>query len=430
MSGTASELGWMLAGGGAVLLFVLAATLSAALVACSALSRVALHRLGTEPGSRLEFVETLRDPASVHRIAVQLAKNMCLLGAAVLLVVAVRDASWSRWDTLGLGLAVVIGLGLLELTLARLLGLWKPRMALRFTAFLLRSVRLLLFPVAQPLHLLSVKIRGLQPSIDDSPEEDQNEEVDALIEVGERDGILEADEGEMMRSIADLDQTAVREIMTPRPDIVALPVEQTLDGARRLFLESGQSRLPVYRGSLDEVVGVLHVRDLLRATEKEGATQTVSQYMRAPMFVPERLSVADLLSEMRLKTHMALVVDEYGGTAGLVTLEDLLEEIVGEIRDEHEPGETLVRHAADGSWIINAGVHVDKLTELFGVEFTERDFDTIGGLVVSELGYVPREGETLQFRSLCIEVLDADRRRIRMVRIGRHPRSETARAEP
>ena len=243
---------------------------------------------------------------------------------------------------------------------------------------------------------------------------------------------MEADEGEMMGSMADLYQTSVREIMTPRPDIVALPIETNVEGARRVFLQSGQSRLPVYRGSLDEVVGVLHVRDLLRATEteKDSVAHTVSRYMRAPMFVPENLSVAELLSEMRLKTHMALVVDEYGGTAGLVTLEDLLEEIVGEIRDEHEPGETLVRRAADGSWIINAGVHVDRLTELFGVEFAERDFDTIGGLVVSELGYMPSEGETLRFRSLFIEVLDADRRRIRMVRIGRHPRSETARAGP
>jgi len=150
--------------------------------------------------------------------------------------------------------------------------------------------------------------------------------------------------------------------------------------------------------------------------------------MRDPMFVQETLSVADLLSEMRLKTHMALVVDEYGGTAGLVTLEDLLEEIVGEIRDEHEPGQTLLRRESDGSWIINAAVHVDKLMELFDVEFAHPDFDTIGGLILSELGHVPKQGETLQFRSLFIEVLDADRRRIRLVRIGRHPRSETAQA--
>ncbi len=430
MSGSESEVGWVLVAGGAVLLFLLGATLSAVLVASSSLSRVALHRLASGTGSRLDFVETLREPGSVHRIAVQLAKNICLLGGALLLLAAIRDASWGYWGTLGLGLGLVLGLGLLELVVARLLGLWNPRHTLRFTGFLIRSLRFALFPIAQPVHLLSVKIGGFQQSIDDSSEEDQNEEVDALIEVGERDGILEADEGQMMRSIADLDQTVVREIMTPRPDIVALPVETDVEGARRVFLQSGQSRLPVYRGSLDEVVGVLHVRDLLRAAEtaEESATHTVAKYMRSPMFVPESLSVADLLSEMRLKTHMALVVDDYGGTAGLVTLEDLLEEIVGEIRDEHESRETLVRRAADGSWIINAGVHVDKLTELFGVEFAERDFDTIGGLVVSELGYVPQEGETLQFRSLLIEVLDSDRRRIRMVRIGRHPRSETARA--
>jgi len=425
------ELGGVLALGGAALLFLLGTTISAVVVAATSLNRVALHRLGSETGSSLVFVESLREPASVYRIALQLARNLCLLGGTALILLVLWDSTRNLPTTLGFGLAVVLAVGWIEIGLARLLGLWNPRKTLRLSAGLVRVIRFLLFPLAQPVHLLSLKIGRLQPAPDDAPEEDQNEEVEALIEVGQRDGILEADEGEMMRSIADLDHTVVREIMTPRPDIVALPVETNIAGARRVFLQSGQSRLPIYRGSLDEIVGVLHVRDLLRATETEeqNATDTVVKYMRDPMFVPEGLSVAELLGEMRLKTHMALVVDEYGGTAGVVTLEDLLEEIVGEIRDEHEPGETLVRREADGSWIINAAVHVDKLTELFGVEFAERDFDTIGGLVVSQLGCVPPPGETLRFQSLFIEVLDADRRRIRVVRIGRQPRSKTAGSE-
>lgn len=421
------ELGGVLALGGAALLFLLGTTISAVVVAATSLNRVALHRLGSETGSSLVFVESLREPASVYRIALQLARNLCLLGGAALILLVLWDSTRNLPTTLGFSLAVVLAVGWIEIGLARLLGLWNPRKTLRLSAGLVRVIRFLLFPLAQPVHLLSLKIGRLQPAPDDAPEEDQNEEVEALIEVGQRDGILEADEGEMMRSIADLDSTAVREIMTPRPDIVALPVKTDIEGARRAFLQSGHSRLPVYRKSLDDVVGVLHVRDLLRATEQDGEI-TLSRYMRDPMFVAESLSVGDLLSEMRQKTHMALVVDEYGGTAGLVTLEDLLEEIVGEIRDEHEPEEAPLRRSADGSWIINAAVHVDKLTELFGVEFAQRDFDTIGGLVVSELGHVPREGETLEFRSLFIEVLVADHRRVRVVRIGQQPSSESARA--
>jgi CBS domain containing-hemolysin-like protein len=232
----------------------------------------------------------------------------------------------------------------------------------------------------------------------------------------------------MVRSIVDLDDTIVREIMTPRPDIVALPRSADLDQARRVFLESSHSRLPVYGTTLDEVTGVLHVQDLLRASEEGNGERGVERYMREAMFVPETLSVAELLSEMRLRTHIALVIDEYGGTAGLVTLEDLLEEIVGEIREEHEPPEPEVRREADGSWLIDAAVHVEKLHELFGVGFEERDVDTVGGLVVAKFGRLPRQGETLQLRSLAIEVLEVDRRRIRLLRIRAGGSSRSARA--
>jgi CBS domain containing-hemolysin-like protein len=412
---------------GAALLFLLEAAFAVALSAASALSRVALHRLGTESGERLAFVQDLRETASAHRLAAVLARQVCLLGGALLLVLGLRAAGWSRPVLTGIGMtaaAVVV----LELCVARIAAVWDPRRALRGTAFLIRLARFVLLPLVQPVHVLLSKTGGIQTATDEQREDEQDEEVEALIEVGEREGLLEANEGEMMRSIVDLDETVVREIMTPRPDIVALPLETNVDQARQVFLKAGYSRLPVYRQTLDEVVGVLHVRDLLRASDASNGGKGVAEYMRDGMFVPETMSVAELLAEMRLRTQIALVVDEYGGTAGLVTLEDLLEEIVGEIRDEHEPDEFDVRREADGSWLINAAVHVDKLKELFGVELGERDFDTVGGLVVSELGRVPRQGETFEFRSLKIEVLEVDRRRTRLVRVRTSPASGQARA--
>jgi CBS domain containing-hemolysin-like protein len=424
------ESAWLppLALAAAVLLLLTEGALAVGLAAASALSRVALRRLGTENGERLAFVEGLRESASDHRIAAHLARQLCLLGGAALLVVGLEAAGWGHPLMAGIGLAAVGGVIVLELGVARVLAEWNPRRALRATAFLMRHARVVLFPLVRPAQLLLVKTDALQTTTDEQRDEEQDEEVEALIEVGERDGLLEANEGEMMRSIVDLDETIAREIMTPRPDIIALPLETDVEQARRVFLEAGHSRLPVYRQSLDEVVGVLHVRDLLRAAVEGDGRQTVGRYMREAMFVPETLSVAELLSDMRLRTHIAMVVDEYGGTAGLVTLEDLLEEIVGEIREEHEPPEPDVRHEADGSWLINAAVHVEKLTELFGVEFDDRDFDTVGGLVVSQLGRVPRQGETLEFRSLSIEVLAVDRRRIRLVRIRTSSSSQSARA--
>jgi magnesium and cobalt transporter len=216
--------------------------------------------------------------------------------------------------------------------------------------------------------------------------------------------------------------------MTPRPDIVALPATATVEEARRTFLESGHSRLPVYRGSVDEIVGVLHVRDLLKV-ERDDVGTTAAHLAREPTFVPETRSVAALLPEMRLKTQLAVVLDEYGGTAGIVTLEDLVEEIVGEIRDEHDEEEKPLREERDGSWTINAATHVEELEELFGIELGERDFDTVGGLVVSQLGRVPHEGDRLQFQSILIDVLQMDGRRIREVRVQRVEPAGQSRAE-
>ena len=306
---------------------------------------------------------------------------------------------------------------LIELYTARSVALWNPRLALRLSAPLIRAAHLLLYPVVRPLQALWTRIDRAQELSDEEREEEQEKEVEALITVGEREGLLEAAEGEMMRGIVDLDETMLREIMTPRTDVVGLPAETSIAQARRAFLDVGHSRFPVYPGSIDNVIGVLHSRDLFQAWEEGSEGQTVGHYLRPATFVPETLSAAELLSEMRQRTHVAIVVDEDGGTAGLVTLEDLLEEIVGEIRDEHEKEEDLVIQEDGGSWVINAVAHVDELESLFGLDFEGRDFDTVGGLVVSGFGRVPSKGESIDLHGLRIEVLKADPRRVHKVRV-------------
>ncbi len=174
------------------------------------------------------------------------------------------------------------------------------------------------------------------------------------------------------------------------------------------------------------MIGVLHSRDLFQAWEGKEDQQPIRRFLRPSVFVPETLSAADLLTEMRQKTQIALVVDEYGGIAGLVTLEDVLEEIVGEIRDEHDSEEELIHEESSGCWLVDAVAHVDELEPLFEVEFGERDFDTVGGLVVSGFGRVPAVGESLVTHGLRVEVLQADNRRVLRVRIRRAERSEEA----
>jgi magnesium and cobalt transporter len=383
---------------GAAVLLILDLALSIALAASASLSRVALRRMSAESQARLGFLERMQQLPSRHRSAAAILRRLCLLSAILLLVLALRGAGAALPVIGGMTLGMLIGAVVVEAIVAPALALWNPRRALRVTAWAVRLAQLLLLPVVQPLHSFLVWVHRNQRLTDEEREDEQDDDVEAFIEVGEAEGLLEAQEGRMMRGIVDLDETLVREIMTPRTDM-------------------GHSRLPVFRESIDHVVGVLHARDLFRAWEDEKDDESISPYLRPAIFIPETLSAAELLSEMRQKMHLALVVDEYGGTAGLVTLEDLLEEIVGDIRDEHEEDEQLIERQPDGGWVINAAVHVKELEELFTVEFEEREFDTVGGLVVHGFGRVPSPGERKQIQGLEVEVLQADRRRVYKVRV-------------
>ncbi len=404
---------------GSAALFLCQTAFAVMVVSASALGRVALRRIGSEGGGRLRFVEDLRLAHSARRIAVHAAREGCLLAAAVAFGAGARAAGWPRpWL---LAAAVGLGVGVLgiEVLLAGPLALGDPRSALRRTGFLLEPAHAILRPLAAPASALARRRLASGPRGEEIREADPDLEVDAFIEVGEREGILEEGEGRMVRGIVELGDTRVREIMVPRTDIVAVPAEAEVAEARRAMLRAGHSRLPVFRGTVDDVVGILHVRDVLRASEEGLEGAPVSGFVRPALFVPETQRTSDLLLKMRSRAPIALVVDEYGGLAGLVTLEDLLEEIVGDIRDEHDPEDSEMQQAPDGSWSVSGLAHVEEIEALFGVEFGERDFDTVGGLVVASLGRVPEAGEKLEIWGLGVEVLEADRRRVYRVRFRR-----------
>jgi len=402
-----------------VLLLLVDLCVSVALESIVALNRPALRRMANESSARLAFLETVARSTSRHRTAALLLRQLSLLGAALAFATTAVRLGAPAAPGLGIGCAAVVGALGVEAICARAIAAWDPRRALRATAWVLRLAHAAFLPVVIPLHGMLDRIRARVPEAGPSYDAAQDEEVEALIEVGERTGILEAAEGEMMRGIVDLDATLVREIMTPRTDIVALPADTTVAAARRRLLEAGHSRLPVFQDSIDNVVGVLHGRDLFQAWEQRDDDRPIAGYVRPAIFVPETLAAGELLSAMRQRTHLAVVVDEYGGVAGLVTLEDVLEEIVGEIRDEHDAEEPLLRADSDGSWIVDAVAHVEELETLFGVDFGDRDFDTVGGLVVSSFGRVPSAGEATAVRGLHVEVLRADGRRVQSVRVRR-----------
>jgi putative hemolysin len=250
----------------------------------------------------------------------------------------------------------------------------------------------------------------------------------APAEVVEGQGIIEGDERRLLQSIVDFGDTLVREVMTPRPDMVAIQAEATFDELRALFREQEYSRIPIYTENLDNIVGFVFIKDLIRLDPPESGQTSLlhlTRFIRPATFVPETKRVAEMLKEFQhQQVQIAIVVDEYGGTAGLVTIEDLLEEIVGEIRDEYDVETEPVIEEANGSFVFSAKVNIAEVRDRLGIEIEPEGFETVGGYVLTRAGRVPAVGEIFESDGLQIEVLEAERRRIHKVRMRPAPQPQ------
>jgi CBS domain containing-hemolysin-like protein len=244
------------------------------------------------------------------------------------------------------------------------------------------------------------------------------EVVDALIEAGQEEGILEESDRDLIQSVVEFGDKTIHEVMTPRPEILAVAIDTTLQDLVDLINKHPYSRIPVYEGDLDRIKGIVFAKDLLQLTDEEAATKTVADIMKPDLFfVPETKLGSDLLREMqRDNIRMAIVVDEYGGVSGLVTIEDLVEEIVGEIRDEHEKGEIVKE--SDTSYVFNGNTDLDLIEKLLGVRPEEKDATTVAGLVSELAGHIPKAGEVFEENGLRFEVLESTDRRVDRVRIS------------
>ena len=245
-------------------------------------------------------------------------------------------------------------------------------------------------------------------------------DIEALISAGEEEGIIEKDDRKLIESVVAFGDKTVREVMTPRPKIVAIEASRTLDDLRGLVIHEQYSRIPVYEQTIDHIIGFVHVRDMFELDEEDRLHRVLKELVRPIRFVPETKPVSDLLREMQADSaHMAIVVDEYGNTAGLATMEDMVEEILGEIHDEHEP-ERDVHKEGEGSFVVEGSLDLDRLHELLGFRPAEEtESTTIGGLVTEWLGRVPRVGETVERDGIRIEVLAGDELKVEQVRVSK-----------
>jgi CBS domain containing-hemolysin-like protein len=357
---------------------------------------------------------------SRERAALSMAVLTQLTMAAIALLVGFavfRDKAWSLQEilqaTLSLIMVVIVFNRFLPLVFfSRTKGLWLVRWK-----FLLRILIYAMLPVTLALGFLQ-SVAALTKEHSEEQPETQAEAVDALIEAGQEEGILDESNRDLIQSVVEFGEKTVRDAMKPRPEIVAVPTNTTVEQFIDLLRTRPFSRVPVFEGTIHNIVGIVHAQDVLQVADTEAHARTVDSLMRKDVyFVPESKQGSDLLREMQKHNiRMAIVVDEYGGVAGLVTIEDLVEEIVGEIGDEHEKAQVL--RESEHSYVVPGNMDIDRLDELFGLRPEGRESATVAGLVSELAGRIPQKGEVIEEHGLRFEVIESTKRKVQRVRIS------------
>jgi CBS domain containing-hemolysin-like protein len=411
-----------------------AALLGAVLVlivlsALFALSETALTRM-----SKIKAIsmveENKRGATSLYKLVEHPERNLpvilfaleiCTLVAATMVGV-VADNAFGPW---GVVVATVVEIGFIFVFAELAPKIWavqhSERAALSMAPFLLAVVG---FPPLRWGTLALIKASNLilpGKGLKEGPYVTE-EELLAMADTAADEAVIEREERKLIHSIIDFGDTVAREVMVPRPDMVTVASQATVRDAADIASRAGFSRIPVYGQGIDDIVGVVYVKDMMRAEREDNAEEPVTSVMRQAQFVPESKRVAEVMREMQAgKQHLAIVVDEYGGTAGLITLEDVLEELVGEISDEYDVDRPRVQHLGDDQVQVDGRISVDEINELTGFDLPQGDWDTVGGLLYHLLGHVPEEGEGANCGGHRLVAQKVERRRIAQVLITEAP---------
>lgn len=398
--------------------------------AFSHLSDVGLRRISTDEefGDKKNSTKFLREVLENRprfRFALSSVIQILLIFFTVLLTVALSQFTETKWKLLASAFVIgVVATVLFRQIIPRLLVRDNTERKLLFLLPAIRPIYSLVSFFVEPLAVRSKARQRLEATISpDSAEERSDDNADdfqALMEVGEAEGIIEEKEREMIETLVEFGDTRAGEIMTPRTEICGIPAGSTVKEARDLIIEQKYSRLPVYRDSMDNIEGMIYVRDLLQSWADGKEARPVSDILRDAFFVPETKTAAELLKAMQADhVQIAIVIDEYGGVAGLVTVEDILEEIVGEIEDEDTEQDEIIEiiEGKDGYWDVVGSTEIDKIERLVDLDLEDDDYTTIAGFVTSEAGYVPKKGEKLSLHGLEIEILRADEKKIHLLRL-------------
>jgi putative hemolysin len=408
----------------AILILFLLVFLATIDIAFSQLSDVSLRKLASDLDKKSNLLDILENRPR-FRFGISATIQILLVIFAVLATVIMFNFFAEQGKLLFISLAVSLFFAFVFRQFIPRLITWKnPEDKLLFLLPFVRPFYGLMSFLSDPLQFFtkpeSIE-NSLLPNTKDNEIISDDEDLQALIEVGEAEGIIEEDDREMIETMVEFGATRVGEIMTPRTEICSLENTATVKDARDLMLEEKYSRLPVYNENIENIEGFIYVRDLLQVWADGKENSTIDSLVRDVYFVPETKLVDELLEEMQ-RTHaqLVIVIDEYGGVAGLVTLEDIVEEIVGEIEDEDTEQEEVIEiiEGKGGSYFdVLGSTEIGKIERIFDIEIEDDDFTTIAGLVISELGYVPKKGENVNLRGLEIEILKAEDKKIQLLRL-------------
>lgn len=371
---------------------------------------------------RLDFITANTGDLIFATAAARLACNMAIL------ILILRLVHASGWPLVGQYTASILAAATIMLfcsvTIPHAIAKHSAAPAIAIAAPLLRAMLAVFRPVVHLSNLVDAIIRRLLGADSRPTEERIDKEILSVVQEGEKEGVVAPEERVMIESVMEFRDTHAGQIMTARSEIIALPAGSTLEHVKRVLDESGHSRVPVYEGSLDAIKGVLYARDLLKFVGTPVEQFDLMALLRPVLFIPESKPVSNLLNDFRArKVHLAVVLDEYGGTAGLVTIEDVLEELVGEISDEHEPRETAsVRPVGDNAFEADGRAYIADVNRLAGLELPEdQGYDTIAGFISTTLARIPRAGTVFEQQHVRFTVLEAEPQRITRVKLERLP---------
>ena len=400
---------------GLVLSFLLTFLLSFFQIIFSYFSRIGFSRiLGEEKTSLKEKILNHYDEL---RIAIDYGRNIFFLAFLVyLFLILPALTQWPLWLFLTLLLVYLLFFDYLP----RLVFSWLKERSIKFFLPALRPLTLILSPLLLvPRFFLSREEKWQSLS---RGKETSEEEIETFIDEATEEGIIEKDQDELLRGVVEFGDRLVKEIMTPRTKMVAVEKETTVGEMKEVFIREKYSRVPVYKERLDNIEGMVMAKDLLEFSQEQNAERKIDFLIRPVLFVPETMVVKDLLKEFKkAKQKLAIVVDEYGGVAGLVTMEDLLEEIVGEIQDEYDIEEPQIIVEKPETFLVRGETEVEELEELLDRELAEEDFLTVNGLIQQHSGRLPKKGEKLELAGLLFEILEVDDKSIKKVRVAPLP---------